>query len=270
MSRPGDSYIYSQAWEQERARLSGLSASFDPITVRHLDAVGVGSGWHCLEVGAGAGSIAQWLAGRVGSAGRVVATDLDTRFLERLAEPPIEVRRHDLTTDPIEPGAFDLVHARAVLEHLPNREELAGRLAGALRPGGVLVLEDVVFGGVAQPAWQLVTSPAEYREPLTRVFGAVAGGFRALGADPEFGLRLPTLLAEAGLAGVQAEMTHRLVHGGSPESAFYSLSVRELADRLIAAGLLARQDAELASEFLTDPSASWLSLGMLSAWGRRA
>jgi 2-polyprenyl-3-methyl-5-hydroxy-6-metoxy-1,4-benzoquinol methylase len=106
----------------------------------------VAAGWHCLEIGAGAGSIARWLAATAGSTGRVVATDVDTQFLNDLRHPPVEVVRHDITGEPVEQDAFDLVHARAVLEHLPSRGEVVPRLAKALRPGGVLVLEDIVFG----------------------------------------------------------------------------------------------------------------------------
>jgi hypothetical protein len=80
MSTAGRSYIYGQDRELEQARLAGLSAQFDPVTIRHLASIGVEAGWHCLEVGAGAGSIARWLAATVGGTGRVVATDLDTQF----------------------------------------------------------------------------------------------------------------------------------------------------------------------------------------------
>jgi hypothetical protein len=97
----------------------------------------------------------------------------------------------------------------------------------------------------------------------------MAGEFRAVGADPEFGLELPEALTTAGPRHVDAELTYRLVHGGSEESAFYALSVRELGPRLIAAGLLTRDDADQATPFVQNPATRWLSLGMVTAWGRR-
>src|SRR3712207_2281029 len=112
------SYVFDNAWQQARDRLAGLEQAFDPGTIRHLAARGVGPGWHCLEVGAGGGSIADWLCRQVGSSGRVVATDLDTRFLEALAYPQLESRRHDIVTDELEEGAFDLIHVRLLLHHL--------------------------------------------------------------------------------------------------------------------------------------------------------
>jgi SAM-dependent methyltransferase len=257
-------------WEQEHARLAGLAAQFDPITIRHLTAVGVAAGWKCLEVGGGGGSIARWLRGAVGATGRVVITDIDTRFLDDISGPNVEVIRHDITADPIEPDAFDLIHARAVLEHVPSRAPVVARLVKALRPNGVLMLEDVVFGAATSQVWEKVVSPPQQGPTMTRVTRAMAGGFRAAGADPEFGLELPEALTAAGLRHVDAELTHRLVHGGSDESAFYALSLREIGPRLIAAGLLAPDDVEQATPFVQDPANRWLSLGMVTAWGRRS
>jgi hypothetical protein len=97
----------------------------------------------------------------------------------------------------------------------------------------------------------------------------MAVGFRAVGADPEFGLELPAALAAAGLRDVGAELTSRLVHGGSEESAFYTMSLRELGPRLIAAGLLTAQDLAEPLAFVQDPVSRWFSLGMVTAWGWR-
>jgi hypothetical protein len=79
-----NTYLLPNAWHQARERLALLERVLDPGTTRHLDELGVAAGWECLEFGAGGGSIAAWLCARVGSTGRVVATDLDTRFLEAL------------------------------------------------------------------------------------------------------------------------------------------------------------------------------------------
>jgi SAM-dependent methyltransferase len=118
MTQQTTHYFFDNAEDVERARLGGIAAMFDPISVRNLTAVGVGPGWRCLEVGAGTGTVARWLAGAVEPDGRVTATDLDTRFLDGM--PAIEVLQHDVTGDPLEPGAYDLVHARMVVEHWPT------------------------------------------------------------------------------------------------------------------------------------------------------
>jgi predicted O-methyltransferase YrrM len=75
-------YAYEHAWAEERVRLAGLEAALDPGTRGHLTRLGVGPGTRCLEIGAGRGSVAFWLARQVAPGGRVVATDLETDFLE--------------------------------------------------------------------------------------------------------------------------------------------------------------------------------------------
>ena len=258
-------YLYDQRWARERDRLDGLSAAYDATTIRHLRSVGVTAGWRCWEVGAGTGTIVRGLAEIVGPTGRVVASDLDTRFLDELAEPPVEVVRHDVTGEPVATDTFDLVHARALIEHLADRAAVIDRLVRALRPGGVLVLEDVVVSGAREAA----TAPESAADAMTRVMNAVAAGFRAAGADPEYGLRLPAALEAAGLRDVDAELTHRLIHGASPEATFYALTLEQLRERLIAAGLLTARDADEVAPILTDPSAHWMSIGLCTAWGRR-
>lgn len=99
-------------------------------------------GWRCLEAGAGAGSIARWLCSQVGPTGRVLAVDLDTRFLDHLDEPNFDVAQMDLRTDELPRDTFDLVHARALLMHVPQREQVSDALVAAVRPGGVLPVED--------------------------------------------------------------------------------------------------------------------------------
>ena len=101
--------------------------------------IGVSRGCSCLEVGAGGGSLVEWLIGRGAT---VMAIDIDTRFIEPLASDVVEVRRVDLRTDELPQARFDLVHARLVLEHLTERRQILDRLAAALRPGGWLVIED--------------------------------------------------------------------------------------------------------------------------------
>ena len=87
-------YILDQqgAEQAERERLALVERYHDPISVAALERLGVDAGWRCLDVGAGAGSIARWLAERVLPAGEVLATDLDTRLLEPLTASGVQRR----------------------------------------------------------------------------------------------------------------------------------------------------------------------------------
>src|ERR1700761_5912573 len=139
-------YALDNAGREASARFAALAALYDHGTIRHLEERGVNSNWHCLEVGGGGGSIAAWLAARVGPAGRVLVTDIAPRFLESLQIPNLEVRRHDIVNDPLPEAAFDLVHSRLVLLHLPEREKALARMIAALKPGGWLGDEEFDVG----------------------------------------------------------------------------------------------------------------------------
>ena len=42
-------YVFDNSWEKERERLAGLEVALDPGTTRHLETIGVGPGWSCLD-----------------------------------------------------------------------------------------------------------------------------------------------------------------------------------------------------------------------------
>jgi ubiquinone/menaquinone biosynthesis C-methylase UbiE len=139
-------YVLSHTADaSERERLSLLERIADPLSQRRLAALGIQPGWRCLEVGAGHGSIVRWLAEQVGPQGQVVATDINPRFLTEVQLPNVEVRQHDIRTDPLEPGMYDLAHCRSVLTHMPDPQLVVGRMVEALRMGGWLLIEESDF-----------------------------------------------------------------------------------------------------------------------------
>src|SRR5215471_5779179 len=106
-------YAYDHAWTLERVRLAGLEGALDPGTREHLTRLGVGPGTRCLE------SQAQ-------------------------GYPALEVLRHDITAEAL-PTGFDIVHTRWLVEWLPDKRSVLRRLVSALRPGGVLLIEEPDF-----------------------------------------------------------------------------------------------------------------------------
>jgi SAM-dependent methyltransferase len=260
---PVSTYAFEHSWELEGERLTLIETVFDDGTRHHLTRLAVPAGGRCLEVGAGAGSIARWLCGRVGPAGRVVATDLETGFLEGLSEENLEVRRHDIVTDELETDAFDLIHARMVLEHIPERDRVVGRLVGALRPGGWLVLEDFDWGMAgAAPG-------CSGGELFDRVQEAALRLLDAAGYSDRYGRVLPVALSAAGLVEVGAEGRVHVGVPGSPVSAFWRISVTKfvpaLADRKV---LSADEIEELAASFGAEDFFFQLPT-LVTAWGRR-
>lgn len=263
-------YAYDANWQSERERLAGLEALFDPGTIQVLTGLGVGDGWRCLEIGAGGGSIAEWLSHTVAPRGSVVATDLDTRFVERVDADNLEVRQHNILTDELEESAFDLAHSRMLVEHLPDREIVLKRIVSALKPGGLAVIEDVDFSEVLHlPATKFFGHPPSLGRLLNKAGRAILKLMSSMGFDPTYGRRLPRDLELVGLTDVGAETRGRLVRGGTKETTFFRLSLLALKPRLIEAGLLSERDAERTLTALDDPSLSYVVPMIVSAWGRR-
>src|SRR5262245_60999804 len=126
-------YVFDQSWFREQERLNALARLYDEGSIEVFTRLGVRPGWRCLEVGAGTGTLATWLGDVVGPSGYILATDFDTRFVESIARSNLEIRTHDAVVDPFPVDAFDLVHARAVLEHLTAREVVLKKMIRAVR-----------------------------------------------------------------------------------------------------------------------------------------
>lgn len=259
-SAPG--YAFDNATPHSTEQHRCLAAAYDPVTLPRLAATGVGPGWHCLEVGAGGGSVARWLAGRVGPGGSVLATDLDPRHIA--PAPHLEVRAHDIVRDPLPENRYDLVVARLVLQHLPERHEVLARLVRALRPGGVLQIDE--FDTSYEPPLLAPDSAAE--QVYTTFLAAKSAALRAAGGDPHWGRRVPGALRDAGLVAVDVHPHIEVRHAGSASLQLQLHHTGHLRERLLAQGLTARQ-LDRVRALMTDPGFRAASSVLYSVQGRK-
>jgi SAM-dependent methyltransferase len=248
-------------------QLACLENYLDPITAGRLAAPVVRPGDRCWEVGAGGGSVAHLLARTVGRDGLVVATDIDTTQLRR--RDGLVVHTHDVRDRPPDGGPFDVIHARLVLLHLPERRQVLHALAGALAPGGWLVVEE--FDGTAGP--QVLTAPDAAAAALfTRVVEALFGELERHGADLGWALEVHGEMARAGLTGVDTVRHVESWPGGSTGARLYEVNVSQLQPALLNAGLDAGLDAGELARFrrlMHDPRFVALSYPFVSTRGRR-
>ena len=114
-------YVWQHELKGEPERLRMMSDVLDPASRGHLERIGVVEGWRCLEIGAGNGSLSQWLAKRVGPAGKVIASDINVDLMRGIATDNLDVRRFDVVRDEPPGAPFDLIVMRALLHHLPER-----------------------------------------------------------------------------------------------------------------------------------------------------
>jgi SAM-dependent methyltransferase len=256
-------YQFDHQWEKERLRLAALERAFDPCSQRSILAIDAQRGWRCLEVGGGGGSMAEWLCRVIAPDGVVVATDLETGFLEAIGAPNLEVRQHDIVNDPLEEGGFDLVHSRAVLDHLPERDAVLGRLLRALRPGGWLTLDGADFSSV-----HAVGIPTRDALFFDESFAKVIQVSRGIGMDPAYGRRLGSLFREAGLVNVVNEGTVVEWAHDDPLALFFSMTFERLRPAVVEQGVLSTLEHGRLVAMMTSPGFHAISNTVFTARGQ--
>ena len=257
-------YVFDAAdliGEQQRY----MQQALDPITVAQLESLGVGPGWRCLEVGGGGGSVAGWLSERTGATGHVLVTDLEPGEIGPGAEN-MTVRRHDIVHDELPEAEFDLVHARLVLLHLPERRRALTRMVRALRPGGWLLL------GEFDCTWMPVLAAPD--DDAARLFGRFHSALCELltraGADIAWGTHAYRALRDQELAEVgQCAQAHPWP-GGSVGCRWLHVNSLQLQDKIITAGLMDATELDALRDLLADPRFVVSSYLTTSTWGRRA
>jgi len=270
--RRHDSYALGRTRE-EHDRLRAQARVWESATGRLLDRVGLAPGASCLDAGCGPGETMRLMAQRVGPAGRVLGIDVDASLgataeatLHAAGHRHCRFRAHDLTAGGPIPGApFDLVYARLLLFHLPQRRAVLARLWDAVAPGGHLVVQDYDLRSCS------VLPALDSASELLRV---VIGAFTAVGCDVHAGARLPQLFVQAG-AGVPdgTDVAGRIEPLGSGrvllEQTFRSLLPTALAHGVTtetgAAATLAAIDRD-AADFADGPLLWPLLIG---AWKRK-
>jgi ubiquinone/menaquinone biosynthesis C-methylase UbiE len=258
-----ESYRINDAPDQvrrEQDRLRMLSRVADGRTRRALVEVGIAPGWHCCDVGSGAGVVAAWMAEQVGPTGRVVSLDVDTRF-----QPPssgvVEVRNVDIATEPIGESEFDLVHARAVLQHLAQREAVLDAMVTATKPGGWIVVSDVDW--------------IQYdAQPVPEPFATLSRTLRDLssrqhGYDGMWGRMLINAFASRGLNEVNGRGEVWTMHGGTDSAEWYVAALERALDVLPADVFPSGFDPRAAIAQAREPSFAILSPISVTAWGRK-
>lgn len=225
-------YVYANGNPAAAAHHDHLSAMLDAHTTALLGRLRLHAA-RCMEIGAGAGSIACWLADKVGPHGHVLATDLDPMPIQQ--HPCLQVLRHDIVTQPVPAGRWDLIHARLVLVHLPQRREVLSKLAAALAPHGALVIED---WDMTWAASRVMSAPSTADAVLFERFqNTLWSVYTAAGVDRAWASRVPAAMIGAGLVDVSAQVHTQSWAGGSPAARLLAGNIAQLGDQLLDRGL---------------------------------
>jgi SAM-dependent methyltransferase len=258
---------------QEYERLRAQARIWEVATGRILDQVSLPEGASCLDAGCGPGETMRILAQRVGAAGRVLGVDADAsigdlavEMLHGSGHRHCAFHAHDLTSDEPVPGApFDLVYARLLLFHVPQRIAVLERLWDAVAPGGHLVIQDYDLRTAS-----VLPDLASFDEVGRVIFGA----FGAAGADISVGARLTRLFEQAGVGAPDGtDVTGRIEPLGTGSAMFASV-FRSLLPVALAHGITTEEAAAAtltafgqdAAQFAGSPMTWPLMIG---AWKRK-
>jgi ubiquinone/menaquinone biosynthesis C-methylase UbiE len=249
MSTP--QYIFTDSQRsREFERLQAIEQVFDPASQKRLQSTGIAENWRCLEVGAGAGSMTRWLAAAVGENGKVVAVDLDTRFVANINQLNVEVLEADVRHLLLENNSFDLIHARYILIHVPDFQVALTRMLKLLKPGGWIVLEEPDFS-----AARAIVGEASACQSMNRVNQAILQMFANRGMDYALGVKLPAILQGLGLQQLSVENDAPLANGDSGIATVMKMSTLQLAEKYIATGRATHEDIEKYCLFAEDQNA---------------
>jgi len=274
ITRRPDTYALGHT-PQEYQRLRAQARDWEAATARILlGQVRLPADASCLDAGCGPGETTRLLARRVGPGGRVLGIDIDAsigalavEMLHGSGYRHCAFRAHDVTADePVPGGPFDLVFARLLLVHLPDRAAVLARLWDAVAPGGYLVVQDYDAS-----AFGVLPDLPSFAE-LTRV---IIGTFHATGADVRTGALLPHLFVQAG-AGTPdgTDVTGRVEPLGAGGRAYAENVYRSLLPAALAHGITTENDsaatlAELARDTALFPDSPVLWPLMIGAWKRK-
>jgi SAM-dependent methyltransferase len=257
--------------DPELARLEGQAELLREPTRVLLAASGIAPGMRVLDLGTGLGHVAAAVADLVGADGEVVGLDIDPRMLDLARArtghlPQVSFVEGDVARWRDE-QPYDAAVGRLILFHLPDPVGVLRHHLEVVRPGGRVVMLDYDIGGLR----------AEPSEPLTdRMKALIIAAFRAVGADPTIGSRLPRILADAGAEDVGGLAVAQYLASDDPVGpAMLSGVVRSLAPAMVAHGLAT--EAELDLDTLAARAATALQATgsvlvppiLAAAWGRR-
>jgi SAM-dependent methyltransferase len=258
LSDPYSTGIVSKNLPTERERLCLLERDSDPQTMEILQGLPVNASWRCLDLGAGAGSIAYWLADRCHD-GHVVAADIDVRFLDRVRPSNLEVQRFDVGREGFPAGSFDLIHARSLLCHVPARDTVLARAVEWLAPGGWLVVgEPYMFAPQMSPY-----------PPLRRFYRAVDERWITQGSDMQWARRLPGLMAQAGLRQVGIATRPNCMGLGGVHDAFALASIHQIGEVMVKDGDITQAELDEMVALFDDPTFVDVRSVFITVWGHK-
>lgn len=263
-------YLLAQA-PNEVERLQSWSRSWEPETEAMLDQIHVQSGWHVVDLACGPLGIIGPLSRRVGSTGRVVASDINPGMLsaariyaEKYSLTNVDFIETDAYRSNLPCAAFDLVHARFLFAPLGRDDVLLDEMISLARPGGIVASQESDESGYVcyppRPAWERL-------KQLTIAAFAKGGG------DYSSGRHTYGLFHRAGLDHVQVRAVCLALPAGHPYRFWPIESAVAFRSRFLEWGLITSPELDHllleCDRIARDPEFFLTSFVVIQVWGRK-
>lgn len=239
MERDDEHYVL-ETGRKGQWRLNLLHEVYGRETERLLLGIGLEPGMQVADIGCGPGAVTCFMAGHISPGGIATGVDSSTEQLKVARE---EAQKNgvknvcfieaDVYSPGLEKDSFDLVYARSLLSHLQDPLQAITEMKRIVKPGGVLVCEDIDMGTIhSEP------STAEY-ERSVEIWLSLGAERRA---DYRVGSHMADLFRKAGFADVQ-ETSHQPKFMSGEKKRYWEYTFYEVSPAMIRAGVV--NDAEL-------------------------
>jgi ubiquinone/menaquinone biosynthesis C-methylase UbiE len=236
-----------------------------------FDQIGITPGARVAEIGCGPRGCLDLLAERVGPDGRVIGVEPNydavaqaRRYVHQRGLRNVEVIQADGRSTGLPTEAFDVVTARLVLVNVPQPHEIVGEAFRLARRGGAVAFHE------ADAVSRLCDPPLQAWNEL---FDAIKTYSRRNGIDINVARALPRLLRDAGLVDIGVRPLVYIDPPGHLRRRILEVFVDNLADRLVADGLITRDEVDrlggALARHLDDPDTVVISDLFIQAWGRK-
>ncbi|GLZ00767.1 class I SAM-dependent methyltransferase [Actinoplanes sp. NBRC 103695] len=258
-----DRYGFDNSTSDARDQVGHLADYLDPHTFAVLESLRLPVAGRYADIGAGAGTIAQWMAEHGGRNGSTLVIDLQPQHVP--PHPRIEILNQDIATVALQPASFDAIHARLLFMHLLQREQILTNLVDALKPGGKLIISDWATDHLDD---MFIDGPDTVRQVFGTFQHTLIKVLDGHGMDSTWARRVPAVMRSAGLSIHSGQTYNRVLRGGDPGMLLHASNSRQKEKELLEAGMTPPQ-LTLLRQAMTNPDVLTRSWPMHTTIGVR-
>ena len=226
--------------QQGADRLSILAHAMWPFTRPFLHEAGLQSGMKCLDIGCGNGAITMRIFSEIGPTGEITGVDFDPAIIQiaKQNSVPHQSNVHfqvlDIENHNLDSCAYDFIFCRFLLSHLKSPEAALQKINSALRPNGILAVEDVdVAGHFCHPPSSAFRRYVELYE---------RAGIKK-GVNPLIGPILPELLESRGIRDVGLKVVLPTFRNGEGKQ-MALLTMLGIQESVVSVGLATEEEVQ--------------------------